>query len=145
MFVFALSDIISARFFKHFFEKPRPCEVLSGLFFFIKGGNPSWIITDGIKSYKSSFSFLSSHASNAMSFAVFLGFYYRKILPILVLLAFMIGLSRIYLGVHYPSDVLAGFSLGAIIAFFIKFVMDIIILKKSKNNYNSNIIIKRNE
>ncbi|KQC12894.1 MAG: hypothetical protein APR63_09975 [Desulfuromonas sp. SDB] len=128
----ALSDLISSRIFKDFFQRPRPCEVLPNLNFYRKEGNPFWVLTDGISSYKSSFSFLSSHASNSMSFAVLLGLFYKKLLPFLIVFSVFIGLSRIYLGFHYPSDVIAGFCLGAIIAFFVKALIDISIYSCKK-------------
>jgi membrane-associated phospholipid phosphatase len=70
----------------------------------------------------SSYSFPSGHAMNSFVFYAFLSFYIfhftrRKLLSSIVsilcaVLILLIGFSRIYLGVHYPSDILAGYLVG---------------------------------
>lgn len=61
--------------------------------------------------------FPSNHASNGMAVGLSLGFLFGwKIGGIAIAIAAVVGFSRIYLGVHYPSDVLAGFSWGSFVA-----------------------------
>jgi len=48
----------------------------------------------------------------------------KLITAFLILLIFLIGFSRVYLGVHYPTDVLAGFCIGAALLFFILLCKD---------------------
>jgi len=65
------------------------------------------------------FSFPSSHAVNHAGLAVFLWLFFRKpkkSWPYLFLFwAFAIGYSQVYVGVHYPMDVIAGFMIGGVI------------------------------
>jgi membrane-associated phospholipid phosphatase len=60
-----------------------------------------------------SFSMPSAHAANCFSAMMITFFYYRRSIRILLPVAVLVGLSRIYNGVHYPSDVLVGAILGA--------------------------------
>ncbi|MBP7156062.1 MAG: phosphatase PAP2 family protein, partial [Flavobacteriales bacterium] len=66
-----------------------------------------------------SFGFVSSHASNHFAIAVFMiGVLHasvRGLAPVLIGWAVVIGYSRIYLGMHYPGDVLVGALYGALI------------------------------
>jgi undecaprenyl-diphosphatase len=55
----------------------------------------------------------SGHAATSFAGAVVLGSLFRRGLPAFILLAVAIAYSRVYLGVHYPADVLAGAALGA--------------------------------
>ena len=65
----------------------------------------------------SSFSFPSGHSANALATYVVLGIVFsanRTVMLLLAVLAGLIGLSRILLGVHWPSDVLGGWALAAL-------------------------------
>lgn len=66
------------------------------------------------------FSFPSGHTAAATVAALLFSLAIPVLAPLFILVAFTIGLSRIYLGVHYPTDVIIGFALG-IISFAIPF------------------------
>jgi undecaprenyl-diphosphatase len=60
----------------------------------------------------SSSSFPSGHSASAAAGVITLSAIYPAFAPALVLSGFLVALSRIYLGVHYPFDVLAGILIG---------------------------------
>jgi len=64
----------------------------------------------------SSSSFPSGHAATAAAGALSLSAVYPSYAPALLLSGFLVALSRIYLGVHYPFDVLAGALIGTVTA-----------------------------
>jgi undecaprenyl-diphosphatase len=61
-------------------------------------------------------SFPAGHAATAFAGAVVLAYVAPRAMPLLLVLAGLIGFSRVYVGVHYPTDVLAGAILGAAVA-----------------------------
>ncbi len=69
----------------------------------------------------SGYSFTSSHAANHFAVAVYLctlfGFAVRWVTPVLLLWAGVVSISQVYVGVHFPLDVLSGGVLGATIGF----------------------------
>lgn len=62
------------------------------------------------------FSFPSGHTMHAVSFSILAVFYFPGLFWLVTPFAVLVGLSRPILGLHYPSDVLAGAALGAVIA-----------------------------
>jgi len=62
------------------------------------------------------YSFFSGHSSNSMALAIMFGLLlkpkYSKAIYLLIFWALCMGYSRIYIGVHYPGDVLTGFTFG---------------------------------
>ncbi|MDR1225864.1 MAG: phosphatase PAP2 family protein [Prevotellaceae bacterium] len=100
-----LADRISSGLLKSLFERYRPSRepALEGLVHLV----------DGYRGGR--FGFVSSHAANHFSFAVFsLLLVRRKVYTwFILLLALIISYSRIYLGVHYPLDIICGGLLGA--------------------------------
>lgn len=72
---------------------------------------------DVVGNYRGSgFSFFSAHSANTMSLAVFFSFLVKdRLLTVSMLLwSLLNGWTRLYLGVHYPGDVLCGFIWGTI-------------------------------
>jgi undecaprenyl-diphosphatase len=62
-------------------------------------------------------SFPSIHASLSFAFATMVHFYRKKLGWVLLVLAVLVSYSRVYLGVHYWSDIITGAVLGAAVAY----------------------------
>ena len=62
-----------------------------------------------------SFSFPSNHASNIFALAAYFSYNYRKLELPCFIFASLVGYSRVYLGAHYPMDVLAGAAWGMLV------------------------------
>ena len=111
----ALADTISARILKPTAARLRPShqiELAEDLNLQIKA--------DGTLYRGGKYGFVSSHAANHMAIAIFVGGLLSSasssvVLFALVFWAFAIGLSRVYLGVHFPSDVFFGWMLGGML------------------------------
>jgi undecaprenyl-diphosphatase len=65
-----------------------------------------------------SYSFPSNHAFNNFAAATFIYRFFPKLKWALFITAVLIAVSRVYLGLHYPSDVLGGAILGSISGYF---------------------------
>jgi undecaprenyl-diphosphatase len=78
----------------------------------------------------------SSHAANLFSQAVVIGAFYKSSRYYMYPLAIVISISRIYLGVHYPSDVLAGALYGALIGIVILYLAKAIAPNKLSEFYS---------
>src|SRR5690554_4195966 len=99
--------------FKYGFERLRPVNDLD-----IKD-NLRIMIT------RKSFSFFSGHASNSMATTFFLFLIFRKYYKyafLLFLFPLIFAYSRIYFGLHFPTDILTGYFVGAIVGSFFYFI-----------------------
>ena len=72
----------------------------------------------------SDYSFPSGHTLACFEGAVGMMFYSKKLGCASLVIAVLVAFSRLYLYVHYPSDVLAGIVLGTVFAFVSKFIVD---------------------
>ncbi len=116
---FAISDMVSSTVIKKSVQRIRPCndvELKDDVILRVRCG--------------SGYSFTSSHATNHFAMAVLLiGLFYRRWKPILgvgLLWAAAISFSQVYVGVHYPGDVLAGALVGAAIGLFTTFIFNLL-------------------
>ena len=90
--VVALSDQSASAWLKPLFGRLRPCKVME----------VHLLVNCG-----AGLSFPSSHATNLFGQALFFGILYRKYAWYIVAFAALVGVSRVFVGVHYPLDVLA--------------------------------------
>ncbi|MCX7940923.1 MAG: phosphatase PAP2 family protein [Endomicrobia bacterium] len=119
-----LSDILSSKILKHIFLRQRPYEVLSDVYKLVSSGGPS---------------FPSSHAVNSFTAATLIMLFFRNPFYTIIayVVAFMSAFSRIYVGVHYPSDVIFGAILGIILGYLIfKIVCKLFHLEGKKETEN---------
>ncbi|WP_415061002.1 phosphatase PAP2 family protein [Flavobacterium sp.] len=96
-------------FFKYSFERLRPCNDPS------LEGQMREVLT------RKSFSFFSGHASNSMATTTFIFLLFRKHFKyafLLFLFPLIFAYSRIYLGLHFPGDILTGYLFGMFLGTF---------------------------
>lgn len=111
-----ISDLICTYCFKEVFMRYRPSHnlLLEHKLHFYEN-KPGEFYKGG------SYGFISSHAANFFAIAIFVGFslkkYYPKLIFILLSVSMLVCFSRVYLGVHYLSDILGGAFVGTVIAF----------------------------
>lgn len=106
----AFSDQIAVSLIKPLVSRPRPC-------------NPKALVDGGrfLLGYKTSFSFPSAHACNIFAQATLFTLLYRKYRFYFLSFAALIAFSRVYVGVHYPIDVVGGMIVGIIVGLLVYF------------------------
>jgi len=104
----AIADMVGTRVFKEGFERLRPCQ--DPLFF--------QHVRLLLKHCSGSYSFISNHAANHFGLATFMSVTlyttFGKPIYLLYLWAALIAYAQVYVGVHYPLDVLAGAGVGTL-------------------------------
>lgn len=109
--VVTICDQVSSSIFKDYFQRLRPVN------------HPEFKdLVDTAKGYRSGgYSFISGHATNSFGIAVFLSLLFRNkwiTIPIISWAA-LNSYSRIYLGVHFISDIIGGIIVGSLLALFV--------------------------
>ncbi len=134
----AIVDVTSVYFFKEAFQRYRPShhallthklhfyQLEKGAFY--KGGM---------------YGFVSSHATNFAAMTVLIGLSlrprYPKLIWILVGISLLIAFSRIYLGVHYLSDIIGGTIWGGTLAYLsYRFIVKRLVIEKSPQTSHNN-------
>ncbi|MBN1211462.1 MAG: phosphatase PAP2 family protein [candidate division Zixibacteria bacterium] len=99
--VLVLCDQTASSLLKKWICRPRPCQILSDINLLV-GCGAGW-------------SMPSSHATNVFGQFFFFAFFYKHRVWPLLIYACLVAISRVFVGVHYPGDILAGALLGGTI------------------------------
>ncbi|MFV1975299.1 MAG: phosphatase PAP2 family protein [Candidatus Scalindua sp.] len=104
-----VTDLTGYRVLKELFQRARPCIVL-----------PDVLLPIGCTG---AYSFPSNHALNNFAAAAF----FTKLFPgyktVLFVTASLLAISRVYLGLHYPSDIIAGAAIGMVFGYIFAFAI----------------------
>ncbi len=126
--VISLTDIVSTQLFKDYFQRLRPSHdpiVGNYLHFYMLGPNNPYL--------GGQFGFVSSHAANLAALFMFLLPFLKKYTYCVYALGsyvFLVAYSRVYLGVHFPSDVLCGGLLGLTIGWLMRRYLVVQLIQK---------------
>ncbi len=103
-----LADQISAHLIKDLVGRHRPCQELQNIHLLIGCGSGK--------------SFPSAHATNNFAAAVILSHFFQNKKIIFYSLSSIVALSRVFVGVHYPIDILSGAILGSVISLTLLYI-----------------------
>jgi undecaprenyl-diphosphatase len=105
--VLLFTDQVSSHYLKHWIGRPRPCHTLTDVHLLVGCGG--------------GFSMPSSHAANSMGQAAFFACLIAPYRWYFYAFAGLIAISRVFVGVHYPFDVLVGTCIGLLIGWMIAY------------------------
>jgi undecaprenyl-diphosphatase len=105
-----IADQMSSFVVKPWVGRLRPCHVLEDVRLLVGCGSGK--------------SFTSSHATNNFALAVIIQHMYPKARWYILTWAALVAFSRVYVGVHYPSDIVGGAVLGSLIGFAVIFLYE---------------------
>lgn len=114
LLLIVVTDQTGYRLLKEFFARPRPCNALAD------------VLTP--LGCTGSYSFPSNHALNNFAAAIFFYRLFPKLKWVLFITATLVSISRVYLGLHYPSDIFGGAVIG--LAFGYLFASGVLYLEK---------------
>jgi undecaprenyl-diphosphatase len=111
--LFLLTDSITTQLWRPLFERPRPYAALQGIRYCF---GQDWHISTAqtLAQAVGTFGLPSAHAANSMGPAIFVMRFSPRVGAILVACSFVVGLSRVYLGLHYPGDIIVGMAWGGL-------------------------------
>jgi undecaprenyl-diphosphatase len=128
--VILLCDQISSGIFKELFERLRPSHepTLDGIVRLVNGKRGG------------KFGFVSSNAAKSFGLAMFTALLFRKWYFALVVFVWAIinSYSRIYMGLHYPGDILGGLMLGIFVGCFVYWLFNHFNIRYLQNRINLN-------
>jgi undecaprenyl-diphosphatase len=110
-----ITDQLSSQVLKEIIGRVRPCHVLENVH----------MLTDCNTSY----SFPSSHAVNIFAAAWFLAQPLGRAAPVFFGIAVIVAYSRVYIGIHYPFDVMGGAAIGLLIAWPLRRLKDEVVAR----------------
>lgn len=99
----AATDQVTCSILKPIFRRIRPCNALAP--------EQVRLLVDRSRA----FSFPSAHAANSFAMATVVGWRFRKYAPYAFAIALAVAYSRVYVGVHYPFDSIAGALIGTVL------------------------------
>ncbi|MGI6713768.1 MAG: phosphatase PAP2 family protein [Bacilli bacterium] len=99
------SVLVNNMLIKNIVKRPRPFTQDNELLAYVE---TVFNAESGPLALPDSWSFMSGHTVNAFVLSTVIGFYHRKTRIPLLIYAILMSFSRLFFGVHYPSDVIAG-------------------------------------
>ncbi len=114
-----LTDVIAAQIIKPWIGRIRPSHAMLD--------NINLLVSRGGK-----YGFVSNHAANTMAAATIIGYFYKKWKSVVITISIIVGFSRVYVGVHYPFDVIGGWLFGYALAWVILSIWVILKIREIK-------------
>ncbi len=113
------TDVIAAQIIKPWIGRIRPSHAMLD--------NINLLVSRGGK-----YGFVSNHAANTMAAATIIGYFYKKWKSVVITISIIVGFSRVYVGVHYPFDVIGGWLFGYALAWAILSIWVILKIREIK-------------